>query len=384
MRAVLVLATWFGGLLMCPLGGCGSDAHKPPGAGTGATAAIVVSPPPAEHDFGVIPHGEKRSHDYELDVHSLGGDYVPLRAQLDCSCGRAELLLRHRNGTERRVDGSPFSPNAPTADETLIARITIDTLTKEAVDIQKTTVRGYVVLQPVHDRDGSLRLQWPILIHFGIESPVVLRPFAELDFAKVSQASAPELLTTLAGDAAHPGVIFGAITCSDAAITATLEPQGDHVVLRARCQPGQIGNHQAVLQIATNLPGGYHVNLPVKWKVVPELEAAPMTKLSFRTDLSREQPAAASQSQYLIVVDHNPQRTAEFTVQTLVSDDGRDARSSFEVTFQPLPEPQQWRMFVRYLGGQPNGFRGHLTLSKGGAAGPFLSIELVAFAAKAP
>lgn len=384
MRAVLVVATWFGGLLLCPLGGCGGDAPKPPGAGTGATNLLPVQPAAAEHDFGVIPHGEKRSHDYVLDVRSLGKDYVPLRAQLDCSCGRAELLLRHQNGTERHVDGTPFSPNAPTAAETLIVRVTIDTITKEAVDIPKTMVRGYVVLQPLHDRDGSLRVQWPILIHFGIESPVVLQPFAELDFGKVALSNVPELLTTLAGDPAHPGVTFGSITCSDPAITASLEPQGDHVVLRARCKPGEIGNHQAVLQVATNLPAGYHVNLPVKWKVVADLEAVPMTKLSFRTDLLREQPAAASQSQYLIVVDHDPRRTAEFTVQTLVGDDGRDARSSFEVTFQPLPQQQQWRMFVRYLGGQPNGFRGQLTLSKGGAAGPFLSIELVAFAAKAP
>lgn len=377
-------ATLPGLVLLGLLAGCG---EKPPHVLPGGPAPghAPPQPPALEHDFGVIPHGEKRTHDYVLDVRSLGADCVPLRAQLDCSCGRAVVLLRHRDGTERAIDGSPASPNAPTAQETVIVRVTIDTLTKDAVDLPKTLSRGYVVLQPLRDRDGSLRIQWPLLVRFGIECPVVLQPFAELDFGRVPVSSSPEILTTLRGDDAHPGTHFGPVRSSDPAITATLEPADGHVVLRTRCRPGEVGNHRAVLQVDTDLPGGYQVNLGVQWKVVPDVEAIPMAKLSLRADLQREQPAAAAQSQFVVVVDHDPARSPEFVVHELVGDDGRDARASFAVTFAPVPQqPRQQRLFARYLGGQPTGFRGRLVLAKPGGQGPFLPIELVLFAAKAP
>lgn len=342
-------------------------------------------PPAVEFDFGVIPHGESRQHDYVLDTKLLGADYVPLRAQLDCSCGRAQIVLRDKQGNERLVDGSPASVNAPTADETLIARVFLDTVTKDAVDLPRTTSRGSILLQPLHDRDGSLRVQWPLLLHFGIESPVELHPFAALDFERVPQSQRPEITTNLRGDATHRDLQFGAVTCTDPALTVTLEPSGDHFVLRTRCQPGEVGNHQAVISIATNLESGYQVNLGVQWKVVPDLEARPMAKLSFLCNLQREQRKDEIASQFLLVADHDPQRGGEFSLHELVDDQGRDARSSFEVTFVPIAGPdQQHRMFVRYLGGQAQGFRGKLVLSKGGSAGPFLSIELVVFAGKNP
>lgn len=381
-------ATLPGLVLFGLFAGCGGEpTPAPAGAPAGRSGQPVqpVQPAAVEHDFGVIPHGEKRTHDYVLDVRSLGVDCVPLRAQLDCSCGRAVVLLRHRDGTERAVDGSPASPNAPTADETVVVRVTVDTVTKDAVDLPKTVSRGYVVLQPLRDRDGTQRVQWPLIVRFGIDSPVVLQPFAALDFGRVPLSSTPEILTTLRGDERHPAAKFGPVRCSEAAITATLEPGDGHTVLRARCRPGEAGNHRAVLQVDSDLPGGYQVNLGVQWKVVPDVEAIPMAKLSLRADLQREQPAEAASGQFLVVVDHDPARGPEFVVHEIVGDDGRDARSSFAVTFTPVPQqPTQHRLFVRYLGGQPTGFRGRLVLAKPGGQGPFLSIELVLFAAKAP
>ncbi|MBM4060345.1 MAG: hypothetical protein FJ265_04495 [Planctomycetes bacterium] len=369
-------------LLCLCLGGCGDPGTARGGAGQPRPAQ---PPPPVEHDFGVIPHGEARQFDYVFDVRRLGIDCVPLRAHLDCSCGHATLLLRHRNGTERALDGSPWSTNAPTADETLVARVVIDTLPKDPVDLPPTTVRGHVLLQPVHDRDGSQRLQWPLLARFGIECPVLLQPFAALDFGRVPQSSSPELVTTLRGDAAHPGVVFGPATSSDPAIEPVLERAGDHWLLRARCRPSTPGNHVALLTIGTDLPSGYCVNVGVQWKVVPDLEALPMAKLSLRADLRREQRPDEASSQFLLLRDHDPARTAGFTVHELVDADGRDARAVFAVTFAPVPTvPGQQRMFVRYLGGHPAGFRGRIVLTKGGAAGPFLSVELVAFPTKAP
>jgi hypothetical protein len=375
MRAVTLCSA----VISCLLASCGETPPKAP-AHQGPPR-----PPAAEFDFGVIPHGESRTHDYVLDVRSLGTDYVPLRAQLDCSCGRAQIILRDKKGNERLVDGSPTSVNAPTPDETLIARLFLDTITKDAVDLPHTTTRGSVLLQPLHDRDGSLRVQWPLIVHFGIESPVELHPFAAIDFERVPQSRTPEILTNLRGDAAHRDIRFGAITCTDPAIVATLQPDGDHFVLRTRCTPGEVGNHNAVVSIATSLESGYKVNVGVQWKVVPDLEARPMAKLSFLCNLTREQRKDEIASQFLLVADHDPARGGEFAVHKLVDDQGHDARSSFEVTFVPIAGPdQQHRMFLRYLGGQPNGFRGSLVLGKGGATGPFLTIELVVFAGKNP
>jgi hypothetical protein len=376
---------WSVPFLAVVLGGCG-QAGSPHSAGTVPAGASGTQQPEAvEHDFGVIPHGEARSFDYVIPVQQLGKAVVPLRAQLDCSCGRAEVVLRHRNGTERPIDGSPMSPNAPTADETLVVRVTIDTRTKDPVDVTKAVSRGSVLLQPVADRDGTLRIHWPLLVRYSIDVPVVVAPFAELDFERVPACATPELQTTLRGDAAHAGVVFGPVRSSDPAITASLEPDGDGVRLRVRCRPGELGNHQAVLQIDTNLPSGYQVHLAVKWKVVPELEASPMPKLSFRADLKRPQTRDESQGQYLQVIDHDPRRGPEFEVRELVDEAGQDARAAFEVWFAPVAnQAGQQRVFVRYLGGRPDGFRGRLVLAKAGTDGPFLPIELVAFHHKAP
>jgi hypothetical protein len=191
----------------------------------------------------------------------------------------------------------------------------------------------------------------------------------------------PEILTTLCGDEHHAGVKFGPVESSDPAITVTLEPHDGKVNVRAHCKPGEPGSYRAVIAIHTDLPSGYRVHLGVTWKVVPDLVAFPLPKMTFRAHLEREQRPDEATSQYLLVTDHDLRRTPEFIVHQIVSDDGRDAGSSFAVTFEPVPgQPRQQRMFVRYLGGHPNGFRGRIVL-KAGDAGPFLSIELVAFAA---
>ncbi|MEO6597877.1 MAG: hypothetical protein ABIP94_24305, partial [Planctomycetota bacterium] len=100
----------------------------------------------------------------------------------------------------------------------------------------------------------------------------------------------------------------------------------------------------------------------------------------FRADLSRAQGPAEITSQFVLVTDHDERRSAEFAVHEIVADDSRDAAASFAVTFAPIPgQPRQHRLFVRYLGGQTDGFRGRIVLTKSGAEGPFLTIELVAF-----
>jgi len=336
--------------------------------------------PALEHDFGIIPHGEKREHEFELDLRKLGEPIVPLRVHFDCKCGLAEMKLRHRDGRERKVDGNPSADQAASPDETLIVRLVIDTNGKEAVDLPNTPSHGFIVLQPTCDLTGNLRVNWPIKVTFGIDAPVVLRPFAAFDFVKVPLSGTGELITELRGDEAHPGMKFGPVTTDDPRVSVALEPADDGVVLRARCQPGDLGNHRAIVSIATNLASGYSVHILATWKTVPDLEATPVSKISFRTDLKRAQNAAEAAGQFVLVTDHDQRRTPEFAVHQIVAVDGRDLTKSFEVELTPIPgQERQHRLLVRYVGGLTEAVRGTVVLTKDGARGPFLPVDLVVF-----
>lgn len=359
-----------------------SDAKNPSAVQPAGPGPIVLEA--VEHDFGIIPHGEAREHEFVFDLDQLGQPYVPLRVQLDCSCGRADMHMRGGDGSERTVDGSPSPDNLPRAGERLVVRVVIDTLTKEPVDLPKTVSRGHLLLQSSTDQDGTQRVRWPILLRFGIDAPVAVHPFAELDFGRVPISQTGEIVTTLQGDEHHPNVTFGPVATTSKDLEATLEPidnQGmQHVLLRTRCRPRELGSFRGIVGVATDLASGYRVNIGAVWKVVPDLEASPGNKLSFRADLSRAQRPDEIAGQFVIVSDHDTRRSPEFAVHAIVGDDDRDAASSFAVTLVPIPgQPRQHRMFVRYLGGRPQGFRGRVELSKGGAEGPFLTIELVAF-----
>lgn len=377
MRPVPVLS----GLLSLLLVACGESPPTP--ARPGPAAAGTTPPLLIEHDFGTIPHGATRQYECELDLARLPATYIPLRVHLDCSCGTADLRLRNAAGQDRPLAGSALPDDLPQPGETLLLRVVIDTTNKEAIDLPSTLSRGYVLLQSPADATGVERIQWPILLRFGIECPVLLRPFASLDFGRVPQSQTPEVQTMLAGDPAHPDVKFGPVECSDAALQAELEPTPTGTRLRVRCRPGEPGSYRALVAVGTDLPANYRVLLPVTWKVVPDLEAVPMAKLSFRTALGRAQTPAEIQGQFVLITDHDHRRKPEFAVHRLVGADGHDLAGHFEVTLVPLPDqPRQHRLFVRYLGGLADSVRGRIELTKDGANGPFLPIELVVFPAK--
>jgi hypothetical protein len=371
------------------LAACSGDHHvpnAPPPAPAAQDPAATRPPLLLEHDFGVIPHGEKRVHEWPLDLSKLPEPSVPLRVHISCSCGHADLRLRKPDGTERFVDISGLPRNLPQGDETLFLHVEIDSTDREALDIPHTKSDGYVVLQPLTDDNGSQRFQWPFSVRFGVDSPVTLTPFAAIDFANVPLSQTPELVTGLAGDEGHPGVTFGTVTSTDPAITASLATKDGLSVLRVRCQPGEPGNHRAALSIATSLPG-YTLRVPVTWKVVPDLQATPMRKVSVSAPLAGAQTVeeASHRGQYVLVIDHDPRRSAEFAVHRIVGDDGRDLAPHFRVHFQPIPEqPRQHRLLVCYQGGLATGIRGEIVLTKAGDAGPFLPIELVYLPTKAP
>jgi hypothetical protein len=358
---------------------CG-DPAGPQGAGTRQEPSGLPQPPALQHDFGLLAHGSVATHELVVDTSLLGGAYMPLRVQLDCSCGRGDLLLRRQDGSERSVGGSPDPDHVPKPGETLLVRVVIDTRSKDAVDLPRTQSRGSILLQPTDDRDGSRRVAWPLVLQFAIDAPVVLHPFAAFDFGAVAQSARPMLRTRLTGDPAHPGTGFGPVTVDGPGLHAELAPVDGGVELTVRVVPGEPGHHAAVVSVATTLPD-YVVALGARWKVVPDLEAVPMAKVSLRADLTRAQRPEEATSQFVLVVDHDTTRAPEFAVHRIVASDGTDAAAHFAATLTPLGgSSRQQRLAVRYLGGLTTGFRGRVELTKGGADGPFLPIELVAFA----
>ena len=355
------------------------DDGKPPPDATKPGAHLL------EWDFGIVPHGERRTHEFELDLAALPGQFVPLHVALDCSCGHADVRLRKADGSERFVDGAPTTANLPLADEHALLHVEVDTARREAVDLPHTETKGSITLQALDDRTGEFRIRWPFVLRFGVDAPVVLQPFAALDFGRVP-ASTPhaEVLTALAGDEHHAGIAFANARSDDPDLEVALEPGDGHTVLRARCQPGELGNHRATVTIDTDW-NGYRVVLPATWKVVPDLEATPLDKISFAAVFDRAQDDDARQRQFVLLTDHDRRRSPEFRVHRVVDAAGADAAAHFAITIEPVPgQDRQQRMFVRYLGGLADTFRGQIVLTKDGSDGPFLPIELVVFAQKHP
>ncbi|MFY9342608.1 MAG: hypothetical protein WAT39_08965 [Planctomycetota bacterium] len=367
-------------LFLCALAAACSDPAPAPKATT--PSPREQGPLTIEHDFGIVPHGESRQHECTLDLARLGRPYVPLRVHLDCACGRAELRIRNAAGQDRFTDASGSTANCPGPGESLVLRITLETGAKEPLDVPKTTSRGFVVLQDAGDITGTNRIQWPILLHFGIDCPFVLRPFAALDFGRVPQSRPGTLATTIRPDEAHPGAAPTAVHSTDPDVAVRLEAKDGHWLLHATCTPGTLGNHRAVVAVANTLPG-YQLLLLANWKVIADLEATPVPKISFRSSLQRPQTEAEAVGQFVIVTDHDSRRAAEFTVHKVVDDAGTDLGRHFAVWLQPVPDqPRQHRLFVRYQGGLVQGVRGSIVLTKNGDQGPFLPIELVVFAHK--
>lgn len=367
---------------------CGGDSDAGPGnrGPAGLDPELGAEAFALEHDFGIVPHGEQRAHEWRLPVEQLELDYVPLRVHLDCSCGTASIRMRKPDGSERSPDGTGMSYNLPLDDEKVFLRIELDTRKKEAVDVPRTASRGYILLQPADNPTGTARTRWPFVIHFGIDAPVVLQPFASIDFERVPISGSAERLTTLRGDDQHPELTFGKLHCSSPDLEVTLEPDDAGAVLRARVRPSRLGNDKALIAIETSLDG-YVVAMEARWKAVADLEARPIAKISFVANLTRAQDKAARLRQFVLVTDHVLGRSPEFEVREVVDDRGNDASSHFECLLTGISgQPRQQRLQVRYLGGLTAEFRGRIVLGKPGldGAAATLPIELVLLPSRTP
>lgn len=340
---------------------------------------------PQLHDFGRIPHGKAAQHDFVIDTRAVADDLVCLGVRADCSCARHRMYLRAADGSEREISGQPFADNAARPGEQLLIRMQIDTAQKDAVDLPPAQSRATVVLQHVGDPDPDRRLYVELNLRFSIDSPVRLRPFAMLQFEDVPVSLPKTVETWLYSDLPGRPVKFGPVQCDDPRLQLRLEPDGDATALRGTFtpEPGKPpGVFKALVRIGTDLPDGYEVHLAAIGKVIPDLTADPMPKLS----LGEFDFAHAGREHYVNVRDNDLRRQPGFVVARIVDAAGRDVAERFAVRIEPIDgDPRGARVYVCCRGGlEPPAFRGELLLAKDAANGPFLPIELVAFHRRLP
>ena len=335
--------------------------------------------PVLSHDYGTVPHSQAREHEFVIDLlGTIGPGWIAQGAQLDCSCARSKLSILDATGTVQPVDPGHPAPLLQEG-EKLILTVQLDTAFKEAVDLERVTSQGSLVLQRADSMRADRKL-WPIRLHFAIDAPVRLQPFAILDFERVPVSVPRELTTVLLSDMPEQPIEFGPASCADPRVHLNLRKRDDKTLLDTTfIATEQTGSFRSLVTIDTDLASGYQIKMPVVGKVVPDLEASPMAKLSLRTDLTRAQPQAAEASQYLQVTDHDKRRPSDFVVAGVVDAAGDDASESFAIRFEPLKgNERSQRMYVRYTGGQAGEFRGQIVLAKDPENGPFLTIQLVA------
>ena len=368
------------------LAACGRDSIEV-AAAVPPQNAVPQSPPALTHDFGSIPHGEVRMHDFVLDVRQqIGEGWYSPGTHVDCSCARTELWLRSKDGSERPI--AIYSPDtAPRDGESLVIRTILDTSKREAVDTKDLDSRVLVVLQRTSSRDPQQRVMWPLQFRFRIDAPVRVRPVATIDFERVAPAKPRRITLSLSSDSPERAVAFRNPKCEDPRVQLALEAQDGFTLLHASLlpQPGDSGNLRAIVTVDTDLESGYQLRIAAVAAFVPDMEAIPLPKLAIRADLRQAQREDKAGTQYVLATDHDESRPEDFLVARIVDASGKDASASWAITFEPVVgEPRSRRVHARWIGATTTEFRGELVLCKDVARGPFLPIELVALHDKNP
>lgn len=361
--------------LMLLLAACGDEQQQ----GPTRSAAPAPDLPGVEHDFGTIPHGEKRSHTFEIRIPGGGEGYAPVGFRSGCSCGSAQYMIRQTDGTVRNLAGRPFSEHALGKGEQLLLEVTIDTNLKEPTDVPVVTTHGLASVQ--HVPSEQQRLTMPVVFHYAIDSPVEVLPKAHVDFGQLARSRPYSQILELHpdGDAA---VAFGPVETSDPRLQASLREEEGVTLLDMRFEPGEhsvTGPVRMLIRVHTDLRDGegdaYALNIPVSGEVTPDIVVQPYARLGFgHFDFS------TPTERFVTVHDHDLARTPSFAVRSIKDSKGVPIDEHFECRLEQLPgRERSTRVVLRYLGTmKTKGFRGILVLQKP-EGGPTVDIDFVGF-----
>ena len=340
------------------LAACGPQA-APDGAETVA---------PAEHDFGVIPHGEQRQHTFPLLVPGGPAGYVAAGFRSGCTCGQSSFMVRRADGSEHSIDSLPYDQRELREGDQLLLELTLDTAREEATDHPTATVRGLAVLERAA---GGARLELPVIYHFAIDAPVEVRPAVHVDIGALPRSRSYSQSLALEVDPKFAPITFGAVETSHPRLEATLRESDGRSLLDLRFAPGAedpTGPMQMAIRVATDMPNGYVLQIPVSGTVTADITIEPFDHISFgRFDLQ------TTAERFVNVFDHRLDREPGFVVHAILDNNGSSLADHFEVQLQPVDgSPRCTRMFLRYLGTWEHAtFRGVVRLAKpDGSPGP--------------
>lgn len=363
--------------------GCGDRQTPTPSPAPGAQRPYV------EHDFGMIPHGESRTAELEVPLPESGGPWVPVGFQRSCTCARHEFLVVGPDGSERVVAGIGLaSPaDAVPAGGSLRIRLTLDTLEKEAADLEPIWTPGQIVLQQAST--PPQREFVPIRFRFGIEAPLRLVPFAHIDVGDVPRPV--RYRQEIEIHQKDRPVQLGEPKCLEAAPNGGLREVRD---LRTTLTPGDDGRSWILaidlkadedrtdgpfsfeIVMTTDLPGNYVLRVPVSGAIVPALQVSPPGWISFGP-FPFDQPRECA----VMVTDHDPERAPGFHVVGIVDNNGADLSEHFRARLEPVEEHVRSRtLHLEYLGGiEARTFRGEVLLAKEPDGHPILRIAFAGF-----
>ena len=346
------------------------------GLGCGAETGPVAEPAVLHHDFGTIPHGELRTHEFRIDLDPELGPLVPITYRGDCTCTTFQLVLRGPDGTERIATGYRVPRFAVGPDEELLLRLTVDTNRKEPVDMPPLTVAGNLILQAPTGATPPVVVR--VDLTYAIDAPVRIEPSAHIEFPAMPRGRAHTIPTRIYSDR-DPPLRLGPVHSSDPRLQGRVVGADGYALLETTLTTGPdepARNLRATLIVDTDLDG-YRLEIPVSGQILPDIEVVPMNKISLgRFDF--DQPGAEG---FVTLTDHVRDRDPGFRLHAVRDDAGADASRHFAVRLEPIAGAERdTRVWVEYRGGLTGPFfRGEIVLSKAPDQGPFIPIELVAF-----
>ena len=363
------------GLLLL-LAGCGESQPEPPPAPSAPAGPIDL--PGVEHDFGTIPHGEIRTHTFDLSIPGGGVGFTPVGFTSGCSCGRAQYQIVQADGTLRQLAGLPFSEHTLREGERLQLVITIDTNLKEPADLATVTMHGVASIQDIPSRKPQLTM--PVVFRFAIDAPIEVRPIPHIDFGELPQSRPYSQIMELHPDGGK-AVQFGPVATSDPRLTAKLREEDGVTLLDVRFEPGPdaiAGPVRMAIQVGTDLNENYALSIAVSGALIPDITVQPYARIGFgHVDF------AAPTEKFVTIQDHNLQREPTFVVTSITDPNGLPLDEHFDYRLEALPgRPRATKVVLRYLGKlEGRSFRGVLKLAKpdGGNA---TRIDFVGFNSK--
>lgn len=352
-------------------------------------------PAPIVHDFGSIRHGTRPSHEFEIPLPDTDGvGLVPLAFQATCTCASHRFLVRGIDGVSRELeqDGVMLDSQALAPGESLLLRVTIDSLRKEAVDAATQIVNGNVVLQEA--AAGHRRHFVRVQFRFAIDAPFDLKPFSHLDYGDIARPIGLTLPIVIhpgapeAGEAeatlGDPQAVehIGDLVRAPPDLALTLRREAGNWLLEAtfKAAPDRpMGPFAFAILIPTSLQVDgepYELRIPVSGRLVPSIQLSPPEAFSFGSI-----PFDAPREQSLVVTDHDRSRAADFVVQAIVDHEENDASEHFEASVLPVAQqPRSRRIVLRYLGKlDATVFRGQVLVGKTTDDPEPLRIDFVGF-----